>query len=252
MCGRYAASGSPEDLIVEYDAVDGTGGAVLPPDYNIAPTDPVLAVRTRASDGGRELSLARWGLVPSWAPDRRVGARYINARAETVQQLPAFRSAFTRHRCLIPADGWYEWVASARSGRLRRGTYVGADPPGRQAYYVTPYDGSGIAFAGLWEVWGERRLLTVTILTSAAVGPLAEVHSRMPLVLPPQRFAAWLDPSHQDPRALLEPTPDDLVARLEIRPVGPRVGNVANDGPELTRRVEPSLPADRPGAQLLF
>lgn len=231
MCGRYAASRSPEDLIVEYEAVDGTGGRPPPPDYNIAPTDPVLTVRTRVRDGVRELSLAHWGLVPSWASDRKVGARQINARAETVQQLPAFRSAFARRRCLVPADGWYEWVAGTDDGK-----------PGKQAYYLTPYDGAGVAFAGLWEVWGEQRLLTVTILTSAAVGALAGVHSRMPLVLPPQRFAAWLDPGFPDPGELLAPTPDDLVAGLEIRPVGPRVGNVAHDGPELTRRREPDLP----------
>lgn len=223
MCGRYAASRSPEDLILEYEATDATAGEYAGPDFNVAPTDPVLAVRTATRDRQRELSLARWGLVPSWAADRRGAAGRINARAETVQQLPAFRSAFARRRCLVPADGWYEWV--------RRG-----DGPGKQAYFMSPYDGRGVAFAGLWASWGEPRLLTVTILTTAAVGGLAQVHHRMPLVLPASRYADWLDPTHPDPARLLVATPEALVERLEIRPVGPRVGSVANDGPDLVQR----------------
>lgn len=232
MCGRYAASRSPEDLIVEYEALDGTQGEHAGPDYNVAPTDPVLTVRTRTGDGQRELSLARWGLVPSWSADRRGAAGRINARAETVQQLPAFRAAFARRRCLVPADGWYEWVR--RTNR-----------PGKQAFFMTPYDGDGVAFAGLWETWGEPRLLTVTILTTAAVGALAQVHHRMPLVLPTSRHGAWLDPAHPDPGRLLAPTPDSLVRRLEIRPVGPRVGAVTNDGPDLVERCDPQTPDER-------
>lgn len=223
MCGRYAASRSPEDLILEYEATDATAGEYGGPDFNVAPTDPVLAVRTRTRDGQRQLSLARWGLVPSWAADRRGAASRINARVETVQHVPAFRSAFARRRCLVPADGWYEWV--------RR-----SDGPGKQAYFMSPYDGRGVAFAGLWESWGESRLLTVTILTTGAVGRLAQVHHRMPLVLPRSRYADWLDPAYPDATRLLEPTSEALVERLESRPVGPRVGAVANDGPDLVQR----------------
>lgn len=123
----------------------------------------------------------------------------------------------------MPVDGWYEWA--------RR-----TDRPGKQAYYMTPYDGGGLAFAGLWETWGEPRLLTVTILTTAALGPLAEVHHRMPLILPAGRYADWLDPAHPDPTRLLEPPPADRLEALEVRPVGPQVGAVANDGPQLTDR----------------
>lgn len=225
MCGRYAASRSPDDLIVEYEAVDGTAGDGPAPDFNVAPTDPVHTVRTRVRDGQRELSVARWGLVPSWAGDRRGAAGKINARAETAHLLPAFRSAFARRRCLIPADGWYEWVART-------------DRPGRKAaYFMTPYDGGGITFAGLWESWGDPRLLTVTILTTAAVDPMSTVHHRMPVLLSPDRHEAWLDPEHPEPAALLRPAPE-LLAGLEIRPVGPRVGSVANDGPELTARYD--------------
>ncbi|MBA3419230.1 MAG: SOS response-associated peptidase [Geodermatophilaceae bacterium] len=235
MCGRYAASRSPEDLIVEYEAVDGTDGARLPADFNVAPTVPVHAVRTRVRDGVRELSVLRWGLVPSWAEDARVGSRFINARAETLTAKPAYRSAFARRRCLVPADGWFEWT-------------VRVDRPGKQAYYMTPYDGAGVAFAGLWEVWasGAGRLLTCTIVTTEAIGQLTALHDRMPLVLPAERHAEWLDPEHPDPQSLLAPPPAEFVAGLEVRPVGPEVGNVANTGPGLLHRY------DEPAAQTLF
>lgn len=227
MCGRYAASRSPEDLVVEYEAVDGTAGAGLPADYNIAPSVPVHAIRTRVRDGVRELSVLRWGLVPSWAQDAKGGSRLINARAESVTDKPAFRSAFDRRRCLIPADGWFEWALDA--GRA-----------GKQAYYLTSYDGSGLAFAGLWEVWGHEteRLLTCAIVTTEATGQLADVHCRMPLVLPPERHAPWLDPEYPDPAMLLAPPPAEFVAGLEVRPVGPEVGNVANTGPGLLHRYD--------------
>lgn len=209
---------------MEYEAVDGTDGAAPGPDYNVAPTDPVLTVRTRAGDGQRVVSVARWGLVPSWAADRRGAAGRINARAETVADAPSFRSAFARRRCLVPADGWYEWV---RTGSAR------------QVYFMTPYDGGGLAFAGLWEAWGDPPLLTVTILTAPAVGPLAAVHHRMPLVLPREWYAGWLDGTHPEPERLLAPTPAALVAGLEVRPVGSRVGAVSSAGPDLVRRQEP-------------
>jgi len=237
VCGRYAASRSPEDLIVEYEAVDGTSDARLPADYNVAPTVPVHAVRTRVRDGVRELSVLRWGLVPSWAEDPRIGARLINARAESVAAKPAFRSAFARRRCLIPADGWFEWTANT-------------DRPGKQAYYLSPAGGDGLAFAGLWEVWGgpADRLLTCTIVTTAASGQLQDIHDRMPLVLPGDLHAAWLDPDHPDPGALLAPTPASVIAALDVRPVGPQVGNVANTGPGLLERYDGPAPA----AQTLF
>lgn len=233
MCGRYAASRSPEDLIVTYEAVDGTSDVRLPADHNVAPTAPVHAVRTRVSDGVRELAIMRWGLVPSWAEDPRIGARFINARAESLAAKPAFRSALGRRRCLIPADGWFEWTA--------RG-----DRPGKQAYYLTPGDGAGLAFAGVWESWGDERLLSCTIVTTAATGQLTAVHHRMPLVLPADRQAAWLDPDQPDPASLLAPPPAELVAGLELRPIGPEVGNVANTGPGLLSQY------DEPAAGTLF
>jgi putative SOS response-associated peptidase YedK len=148
----------------------------------------------------------------------------INARAETITTLPAFRSAVARRRCLVPADGWYEWAPT--------------DGGGRQPTYVTPAGDRGLAFAGLYEIWGPDKLLTTSIVTTAAVGELTRVHSRMPLVLPRRSWVAWLDPERTDATALLEPDLD-AIADLELRPVGAAVGQVANDGPQLIERVAP-------------
>jgi len=239
VCGRYVVTRSWDDLLAEFEAADPVGGAPFRPDYNIAPTDPVPVVLVRhppgdrAAPARRQLRVARWGLVPSYAKDTGGAARRINARAETVTELPSFRAAVARRRCLVPADGWYEWA--------RR------DGGGRQPYFLTPADGSLLALAGLYEIWGEDRLLTSSIITTAAVGELARVHDRMPLVLPPDRWAGWLDPARPDPGPLLAPPAPDVVARLELRLVGPAVGNVANDGPELIAPVQPG-----PSPQRLF
>ena len=255
MCGRYAATRKPEDLAVEFEAVRAEGQTALPSDYNVAPTKDVYVVRhkgERSADGAaagrpaggghRELRIVRWGLVPSWAKDVAIGNRMLNARVESLTTKPAFRKAATSRRCLVPADGWYEWVE-----RL--------DSPGKQPYFVTPEDGSVLAFAGLWEVWGrgEDRLYTCTVVTAPATGALAEIHGRMPLVLPPDRWAAWLDPTREDVEHLTAATPSELVERLEIRPVSTAVNAVANNGPQLVARVESaSAPggADRSGIAL--
>jgi putative SOS response-associated peptidase YedK len=245
MCGRYAASRSPDDLAVEFEAVPAAGQQPLPSDYNVAPTKDVYVVRHKkerddegkpTGGGHRELRVVRWGLVPSWAKDPSVGNRMLNARVESLTDKPAFRKAAAGRRCLVPADGWYEWAK-----RL--------DSPGKQPYFVTPQDGSVLAFAGLWEVWGrgEDRLYTCTVITEPAVGALAEIHPRMPFLLPPDRWAAWLDPAEDDVEKLIEPTPPELVEALELRPVGTGVNNVANNGAQLTERAESvSEPADQP------
>jgi putative SOS response-associated peptidase YedK len=245
MCGRYAASRSPDDLVVEFEAVKADGLRPLPADYNVAPTKDVYVVRQkkerdaeRALTGGshRELRTVRWGLVPSWAKDVSVGNRLLNARVESLTEKPAFKRAARSRRCLVPADGWFEWAK-----RL--------DSPTKQPYFVTPEDGSELAFAGLWEVWGrgEDRLYTCTVVTAPAVGALTEIHPRMPLVLPRDRWEAWLDPAREDVEALLEPTPTEIVVALELRPVSTAVNNVANNGPQLITRAEGvSEPADQP------
>jgi putative SOS response-associated peptidase YedK len=242
MCGRYAATRKPEDLVVEFEAVRAEGQAALPSDYNVAPTKDVYVVRHKKErpvdgavggrpigSGHRELRVVRWGLVPSWAKDVSIGNRMLNARVESLAEKPAFRKAATSRRCLVPADGWYEWAE-----RL--------DFPGKQPYFVTPEDGSVLAFAGLWEVWGrgEDRLYTCTVVTAPATGALTEIHDRMPLVLPPDRWAAWLDPTREDVEHLTAPTPPELVETLEIRPVSTAVNAVANNGPQLVARAESS------------
>ncbi|WP_439427206.1 SOS response-associated peptidase [Micromonospora sp. LA-10] len=223
MCGRYATTRSAGDLSAIFSSANETGG--VGPDFNVAPTDPVPLVRL-APEGHRLLSLGRWGLLPQWSRSAAGAARMINARAETVATSRAYAPSFARRRCLVPADGWYEWV------RLAGG--------GRQPYFMTPRDGSVLAFAGIWSVWesaGQARL-TFSVLTTAAVGELAEVHDRMPLLLAPDRWADWLGPA-DDPAGLLTPPDAALLAGLEIRPVSRAVGDVRNDGPELIARVSP-------------
>ncbi|MFC4021611.1 SOS response-associated peptidase [Micromonospora sp. GCM10011542] len=222
MCGRYATTRSAGELSALFESYDETDGR-LGPDHNVAPTDAVPLVRFTA-DGHRALSVGRWGFLPHWSRTPAGAARMINARSETVATSRAYAGAFARRRCLVPADGWYEWVRRPDGGR--------------QAYYMTPTDGSVLALAGIWSVWesGDDRLLTFSVLTTAALGELAEVHDRMPVLLTPERWAPWLG-AHDDPAALLAAPSARQLAGLEIRPVGPAVGDVRNDGAHLTARV---------------
>lgn len=240
MCGRYASTRSAAELSALFESYDETGGRLVA-DYNVAPTDPVPIVRISPAEGQdgkaesppaaggaemagrRVVSVARWGLLPPWAKDARAAARMINARAESVATTNAYASSFARRRCLIPVDGWYEWVRRDRA---------------KQAYFLTAQDGGVLAFAGLWSVWrgGGEPVLTCSIVTTAAVGDLALVHERMPLLLPSERWAEWLG-GGGDPGSLLAPPSERFVAGIEIRPVGPAVGNVRNDGPGLISRV---------------
>lgn len=248
MCGRYASTRDPATLAAEFDAVDAAGDeAASHCDFNVAPTKPVLAVVTRhpRDEEGtpdpdrteRSIRVMRWGLVPHWAKDPSVGSRLINARAESAADKPAFRTSVARHRCLLPADGWFEWQ--------RDGTR-------KQPYFITPRNGAGVALAGLWATWrsrdaepGEPPLVTCAVITTDAVGPFTAIHARMPLVLHPDAWTAWLDPDSEDPGELLRRSPDWLADGIELRPVSPAVNKVRNNGPELIERVdlEPEQPA---------
>jgi putative SOS response-associated peptidase YedK len=225
MCGRYATTRSEADISLLFDAVPVAEAPA--PSWNVAPTDPVPVVRMSQRQGGRVVDAARWGLVPPWADDPRAGARMINARAETVATSRAFAPSFRRRRCLVPADGWFEWV---RDGKRR------------QAYYMTPRDSSVLAFAGIWTMWREQTL-TCSVLTTAALGGLAAVHDRMPLVLPRERWAGWLA-GGGDGAALLQPMTPAELAGIEVRPVRPDVGNVRNNGPQLLTAAEPVTEAE--------
>jgi putative SOS response-associated peptidase YedK len=223
MCGRYLLTTPAEALRCIFGFVDQPN---LQPRYNIAPTDQVAVIRQRRQPAGeRTLQKLRWGLVPSWAESLAGGAKMINARAETVTSKPAFRKAFERRRCLVPANGFYEW----RPG-----------DPTKQPYLVAPPDGSPIAFAGLWERWsppgeagGERSYVdSFTIVTTSANSRLAELHPRMPVVLAPDDYATWLAPD-AEPAALvtlLRPAPDELLAPVAV---DRRVNSVKNDDADL-------------------
>jgi putative SOS response-associated peptidase YedK len=222
MCGRYASARSVDDLASTFGIRDDDVESVAAADWNVAPTKPVTAVLER--DGRRVLTTLRWGLVPPWASEPT--ARLINARIETVATKPAYRTALAERRCLLPADGWYEWQTKA--GGVR------------QPHFLAPPDGEVVALAGLWEVWrdGEGRLLeTTTILTGPAPPDLAEIHDRAPVVLPRLTWDTWLDESRRDVGALLVPTPPRTVV---AHPVGPAVGDVRANGPELVEPVEVS------------
>ncbi len=251
MCGRYANTRSATDLSLLFEASDATGDERLAPNYNIAPTDPIHVIRESASRAERVVDVARWGLLPPWATERRAGARMINARVETVRSSPAFRTPFARRRCLVPADGWYEWQRPAGSGSAAQPGRAADNRPGRgaagkQPYFLNPGDGEVLAFAGLWQPWGPDRLLTATILTTAAVGELAEVHDRMPVAIGPRDWAAWLH-AGADLAERLVATPDPVwAARIERRPVGRQVGDVRNNSPELIRPVTASIPGVEP------
>ncbi len=226
MCGRYAASASQE-LLVETFEVDEVAGPLPAPSYNVAPTDPVPAIVERAHDSVvvRKLVPLRWGLVPSWAKDAAGAARMINARVETVADKPAFRKAFAQRRCLLPADGFYEWYASARSDARGR--------PLKQPFFIHPADAGLLVMAGIYEFWRAPDgtwLTTAAIITTTATDEVGRIHDRMPMVVPPGSWDAWLDPrSTSDARALLAvPAP-----HLTAYPVSTRVNRVANNGPDL-------------------
>ena len=224
MCGRYASSRDARDLASAFE-VEEPPEQVLPPSWNVAPTDPVYAVVQRGAV--RQLRVVRWGLVPSWAADAKGAARLINARQETVTRKPAFRAAYARRRCLLPADGYYEWQA---------------DGPRTQPWFLFRRDGGPLAMAGLYEVWTAPdggRLQTCTVITTGAADELGHIHDRTPLLVPDAAWARWLDPSIEDPGPhLLVPA---VGGQLDARPVGPAVGNVRNNGPELVRSVAPDV-----------
>lgn len=224
MCGRYASSAGRDDLVEMFE-IDEVDGPLPGPDFNIAPTDPVPAVleRNRDSRRVRLLTGLRWGLVPSWAKDPSGAARLINARVETVAEKPSFRKAFAARRCLLPADGYYEWYPVPRP----------EGKPVKQPYFLRPADSGLFVMAGLYEFWKAPDgswLTTAAVITTSATDDVGHLHDRMPLVVPKENWAAWLDPRFgQDARALLSvPAPG-----LRYYRVSTAVNKVANDGPEL-------------------
>ena len=227
MCGRIVSS-TPVSVLAEQFLVADVRAAELAARYNVAPTDEVLAVAT--TSGGRRLGTLSWGLVPNWATAPEPGRRMINLRAERLSDRPGFRRTLQRRRCVVPADGFYEWRA-ARDGRPK------------QPYLVRARDGRPLALAGLWDVWrdpdaaGADPLRTCTVLTTEPNELVATLHDRMPVVLAPDACDVWLDPSVTDVDVLvglLRPCPSD---ELEMWPVSTAVNSVRNDGPALVEPV---------------
>jgi putative SOS response-associated peptidase YedK len=248
MCGRYASARKRLELLEEFRIERDRVQAPLEPDYNVAPTKPVYAVVTREE---RELRVVRWGLVPFWAKDPKIGSRLINARAETVDAKPAFRHAFKRQRCLLPADGYYEWQRPDGSSSDSAGG--GRGGAAKQPYFITRGDGGPLAFAGLYELWRdpalpddhERALLwTATIITTSAPDDLGRIHDRMPMVIEPARWPDWLDSAHDDPAGLMALLAPAAASGLISYPVSTVVNSVRNNGPELIKRLDPG-PGDR-------
>ncbi len=197
MCGRFSQTRTWAELLDLYGVVESLSPSNFPARYNIAPTQNVPVVRRQPKSGERELVTLRWGLVPSWAKEIGIGAKMINARAETVTDKPAFRDAFRTRRCLIVADGFYEWQAQPQGPKHAGPKHAGPKHPGpKQPWFITTADGRPFAFAGLWEEWWspESNLIeTCTIITTEASPALRPVHQRMPVILTPERFDAWLD-----------------------------------------------------------
>ena len=224
MCGRFALTDVSAETLTSAFGVDEVPD--LAPRYNIAPTQPVATVIQDAESGRRRLAIMRWGLIPSWSKDLTIGSRLINARGETVHEKPSFRVALRKRRCLVVADGFYEWQAQ---------------PSGpKQPLFIGLTDGAPFGMAGLYEYWTEpesgETLTTCAIITTAANEFMAPIHNRMPVILPRDAYDPWLDPTLTDPVAalsMLNPYPPDLMTAY---PVSRRVNSPANDDPSVIER----------------
>jgi putative SOS response-associated peptidase YedK len=279
MCGRFVSARKRLELLEEFAVERDLVAQDRNPDYNVAPTKRIYTVMDRAEGGDkggkpqgdrpqgdkvqgdkvrgdkvqgdkvqRELRLVRWGLVPSWAKSASGGARMINARAETVAVKPAFRSAFARRRCLIPADGYYEWMAPTGDSKVK------------QPYYIYRTDGGILCFAGLYELWRDGQvppdhedawLWTATIITTDATDEIGRIHDRTPMVIAPQGWGDWLDPANNDRELLLatmQPATSSGAGGLTSHPVSTAVNSVRNNGPDLIAALPPQPPGGDPGA----
>jgi putative SOS response-associated peptidase YedK len=244
MCGRFVSARKRLELLEEFAATRDAVPAERDPDYNVAPTKRIYAVLDRQDE--RELRLVRWGLVPSWAKDTAGGARMINARAETVAVKPAFRAAFAKRRCLIPADGYYEWVTEGKA---------------KQPFYIYRTDGGILAFAGIYELWRNSLVpddhedawyWSASIITTQATDEIGQIHDRTPMVIGPESWTDWLDPANNERELLLavmHPATSSGSGGLTSHTVSTAVNSVRNNGPSL---IEPPGAAEPPGSALFL
>lgn len=236
MCGRFTLR-TPLQLVLKIFGLEMHDSLTWKSRYNLAPTQEVLAIR-QAKEGPLEPVKFRWGLIPSWAKDTKLGASMINARSETISEKPAFRTAFKRRRCLVAADGYFEWQTTGKA---------------KQPYYIHMADERPFAFAGLWESWSGPKeeplsepMETCTLITTSANATTAPVHDRMPVILPREVWDRWLDPEFEGKEqllALLKPYEGD---DLTLRPVSTLVNNPRNDKPEAIEAIKPE------GESMLF
>ena len=249
MCGRFVSTHSAEQIADHFGA--SFEGDAPPENFNVAPTNDVLAVVSTSS--GLAVEHFQWGLVPVWAKDIKIGSSMINARAETIADKPAFKGVFKRYRCIIPMDGFYEWQAA------RAGSPVNAKgKPVKQPMFISRVDGELLAVAGIWSAWRDRAgpadapwLHTCAVITTSANNTMAPVHDRMPVILPARAWEKWLDPGTdiEELHQLLVPAPDSL---LTMHKVATDVNNVRNKGPELIAPLEPGAAEPVETGQLSF
>ena len=257
MCGRFVSARKRLELLEEFsierDRVADGPDPEPDQDYNVAPTRRVYAVmepRPRNEEPeqpqARELRVVRWGLIPFWAKDASGGGKLINARAETVAVKPAFRRAFAKRRCIIPADGYYEWQAVTEDGKQRK-----------QPYYIYRKDGEALAFAGLYELWRDQALpddherawlWTAAIITTQATDDVGQIHDRMPMVIAHDHWADWLNPDNSEPGQLQATMLPAMSGGMTSHPVSMAVNSVRNNGPELI--VPLSADQERPPGEL--
>jgi putative SOS response-associated peptidase YedK len=239
MCGRFVSTAGPDRIAAYFDTVVPTEPVAesLGENYNVAPTQDVYAV-VGVGDGAARLDAFHWGLVPSWAKDRKIASRMINARAETLTEKPAFKRLFAAKRCIVPMDGFYEWTPGSPDGPLGS-----TGKPLKQPWFIHRADGEPLAVAALWSAWKDpddaegRFLHSTTLVTTAANEAMRPVHDRMPAILVSEHWAEWLDPANHDTGALsrlLDGGPPDL---LELHPVSTDVNNVRNNRPDLLEPV---------------
>jgi putative SOS response-associated peptidase YedK len=241
MCGRYASSRNPDDLIEEFEIDRVTSPVAIEPDFNVAPTKDIYAVFDRVpreaptgTPAERRLATVVWGLVPSWAKDRSIGSRMINARVETLAEKPAFKRALSRRRCLLPADGYYEWYPTDQ--------LTSKGKPVKQPFFIMPRDGGVLAMAGLYEIWRNQEvaedqpgsfLWSATIITTTAEDCLGHIHDRMPMLVEPDSYDAWLDASVTDVGSITDILVPAAPGRLTAFPVSKAVNDHRNNGAEL-------------------
>lgn len=219
MCGRYALKASASELIEHFRLVSSSEWS---PRFNIAPQSIIPVIRYK-SDAGRVAQLVRWGLIPSWAKDASIGNKLKNARGETVAVKPAFRSSFARHRCLIPASGFYEWKAIEEGGKVRK-----------QPYYIHSTAGL-FAFAGLLSAWkapDDQTIVSTCIITTCPNAVMEPIHDRMPVILRPDQFDAWLDPTNRDAEALKAMIKPCSAEGMNAYPVSPKINSGRIEGAE--------------------